>query len=77
MTDFSEYELIDAVGWVFETEEAAQAAVEACNVYHNYVPWCRYYPASYDDPVFWFIQYKDSIEEVLGPPVDFTYYILV
>jgi hypothetical protein len=76
MTDFSEYVEIQSEGWVFGTEEEASDAVELCNEYHNYTPWCRYFFANYNPDGFWFILYKDSIEEVLGPPVQFSYWAL-
>jgi hypothetical protein len=62
-------------GWKFETEESANDAVQLCNTYYGIptplnpqlVAWCAY---NYDGTI-WYISYDETIEVVLGEPIEF------
>jgi len=67
-------------GYKYNTELEAQGAVQQCNIFYG-IPvspssttqnWCNYYLAEFDDPIFWFIPYDESLHQILGSPVNFV-----
>lgn len=71
--------LIDILGYKYENEQEAQDAVQACNDYYG-IPvspdavtqyWVMYEFANLNDPTFYFIRYNDTLDVVLGSPIQF------
>jgi hypothetical protein len=67
------------IGYKFTTKEDAAKAVELCDVYYH-IPaepddvtthWCMYNEAVFNEPIFWFIIYDESLVPVLGEPTEF------
>lgn len=70
--------IIDLLGYTYPTEQEAMDAVQLCDTYYGLpVPggetqhWCYYSTAIYDDPIFWFITFDESLRVVLGDPIEF------
>jgi hypothetical protein len=70
--------IIDLIGYTYPTEQEAINAVSLCDTYYGIpVPggetlhWCFYDVAIYDDPIFWYIEYDESLRVVLGEPIEF------
>ena len=66
-------------GYKFTTKSKAQAAVDACNAYYG-IPktpkdvtqnWVEYSKAELNKPIFWYIVFDESLQVVLGNPIDF------
>jgi hypothetical protein len=66
-------------GYKFTTESEAQAAQKACNDYYG-IPessedvtqnWVDYLFAELNNPSFWYIIYDESLQVVLGEPIEF------
>lgn len=67
------------IGYKYNTEEEAINAREACDAYYG-IPvspdditqnWVEYKEASLNTPSFWYIQHDDSLNVVLGEPIEF------
>ena len=67
------------LGYKYTTEQDAIDAREACDTYYG-IPvlptdvtqnWVEYQTASLDTPIFWYIRHDDSLDVVLGTPIDF------
>jgi hypothetical protein len=63
-------------GYKYDTEQEAIDAREACDAYYG-IPvstdditqnWVDYQMAEFNDPIFWYIRYDDSLDVVLGTP---------
>lgn len=70
--------IIDLLGYTYPTEQEALDAVQLCDTYYGLpVPggetlhWCYYKTAIYDDPIFWYIMFDESLRVVLGDPIEF------
>ena len=67
------------LGYKYNTEAEAQLARKQCADYKGIIEspfnetkyWVDYYTAIKDTPVFWYIEYLDELEEVLGQPYEF------
>lgn len=66
-------------GYKYTIEQDAIDAREACDDYYG-IPvapdditqnWVEYQTASLDTPIFWYITHDDSLDVVLGTPIDF------
>lgn len=66
-------------GYKYTTENEAKAAQKSCNDYYG-IPknetditknWVNYEFAELNSPQFWYIVYDESIEIVLGQPINF------
>jgi len=66
-------------GYKYTTEQDAIDAREACDTYYG-IPvlptdvtqnWVEYLTADLDTPIFWYITHDDSLDVVLGTPIDF------
>jgi hypothetical protein len=66
-------------GYKYTTEQEAITARELCDAYYG-IPvhpdditqnWVDYQQATYDDPTFWYIRFDQSLEVVLGEPIEF------
>lgn len=66
-------------GYKYTTEQEAQDAVQACNTYYG-IPvspdattrtWVEYQTASLNEPVFYYIQWNNTLDVVLGEPSQF------
>lgn len=61
-------------GWKFLKEDAANEAVQLCNTYYviptplnpGLISWC----STFQIEDFWFISWDESIEVVLGEPIE-------
>lgn len=66
---------INVKGYKYNSEQDAINAVEQCNQYYAPLPdgwnWCSYETANLDNPIFYYIYYNDSLDEVLGQPSTF------
>ena len=69
----TEYSYVNATGYRFYSEQDAIDAVVHCDNYYDYSPWTQYWIAQYDEPVFWFILEDESLNAVLGQPIQFQY----
>ena len=67
------------LGYKYTIEQDAIDAREACDAYYG-IPvspddvtqnWVEYQTASLDTPIFWYITHNDSLDVVLGTPIDF------
>ena len=67
------------LGYKYTIEQDAIDAREACDAYYG-IPvsptdvtqnWVEYQTASLDTPIFWYITHDDSLDVVLGTPIDF------
>lgn len=67
------------LGYKYTTEQDAIDAIEACDTYYG-IPvlptdvtqnWVEYQTAELDAPIFWYITHDDSLNVVLGTPIDF------
>ena len=67
------------LGYKYTTEQDAINAREACDSYYG-IPvspddvtqnWVEYQTASLNTPIFWYITHDDSLDVVLGTPIDF------
>lgn len=70
---------MEIIGYKYETEQDAINARELCDTYYG-IPvlpdditqnWVEYSFAQFNNPVFWFIIYDDSLLPVLGNPIIF------
>jgi hypothetical protein len=66
-------------GYKYTTESEAKAAEKACNDYYG-IPvspeditqnWVDYQFAELNVPKFWYIIYDESLQVVLGEPIEF------
>ena len=66
-------------GYKYTNEQDAINAREACDTYYG-IPtspndvtqnWTEYQEASLNTPIFWYITHDDSLDVVLGAPIDF------
>jgi hypothetical protein len=66
-------------GYKYTTEQDAIDAREACDTYYG-IPvlptdvtqnWVEYQTANLDTPIFWYITHDDSLNIVLGEPIEF------
>jgi hypothetical protein len=67
------------IGYKFNTINDAQIAIQNCNTYYG-IPispssttqnWVEYKTSELDNPVFYYINYLDSLQPVLGSPNEF------
>lgn len=67
------------LGYKYTIEQDAIDAREACDAYYG-IPvspddvtqnWVEYQTANLDTPIFWYITHNDSLDVVLGTPIDF------
>ena len=67
------------LGYKYTIEQDAIDAREACDTYYG-IPvlptdvtqnWVEYQTADLDSPIFWYITHDDSLDVVLGTPIDF------
>ena len=67
------------LGYKYTTEQDAIDAREACDTYYG-IPispndvtqnWVEYQEASLNVPIFWYITHDDSLDIVLGEPIEF------
>lgn len=67
------------IGYKYNTELEAIEAREACDAYYG-IPvspedvtqnWVDYQEAELNDPIFWYIRHDDSLNVVLGEPIEF------
>ena len=67
------------IGYKYDTEQDAIDARKQCADYYG-LPvspedttlfWVDYQTASLNDPIFWYIVYDDSLDDVLGYPIEF------
>ena len=67
------------LGYKYTTEQDAIDAREACDTYYG-IPvspddvtqnWVEYQTANLDTPIFWYITHDDSLNIVLGEPIEF------
>jgi len=66
-------------GYKFSTEQEAIDAREQCDIYYG-IPvspddvtqnWVEYQYANLNEPSFWYIVYNESLNVVLGEPIEF------
>ena len=66
------------LGYKYTTEQDAINAREACDTYYG-IPvspndvtqnWVEYQTANLDTPIFWYITHDDSLNIVLGEPIE-------
>lgn len=68
------------IGYKYNTEQEAIDARQQCADYYGLAKtpedttlyWVDYQEASLDTPIFWYIQYDESIESILGQPTEFN-----
>ena len=67
------------IGYKFDTIEVAEKAVSDCDKYYG-IPvspddvtqhWAEYNEASYNQPVFWYMTFDESLLPILGEPTEF------
>ena len=67
------------LGYKYNTEQEAIDAREACDTYYG-IPvapddvtqnWVEYQTANLDTPIFYYIKFDESLEVVLGNPIEF------
>lgn len=67
------------IGYKYKTEEEAIMAREICDVYYG-IPvntghvtehWVNYLTAELNTPIFWYINFHESLTVVLGEPEEF------
>jgi len=70
---------MQVIGYKYYTEQEAIDAREACDTYYG-IPvsptdvtqnWVEYLTADLNTPIFWYIRHDDSLDVVLGTPIDF------
>jgi hypothetical protein len=70
---------MEVTGYKYNTEQEAINAREACDAYYG-IPispddvtqnWIDYNEAELDTPIFWYIVFDESIEQILGQPTIF------
>jgi hypothetical protein len=70
---------MEIIGYKYTNEQEAIDAREQCDAYYG-IPvspddvtqnWVDYQTANLDNPVFWYIQYDESIRDILGEPTEF------
>jgi hypothetical protein len=70
---------MEIIGYKYTTEQDAINAREACDAYYG-IPvspddvtqnWVDYQTATLDNPIFYYIQYHESLKVVLGDPITF------
>jgi hypothetical protein len=70
---------MEIIGYKYTTEQDAINAREACDSYYG-IPvspddvtqnWVDYQTATLDNPIFYYIQYHESLKVVLGEPITF------
>lgn len=67
------------IGYKYNTEQAAINARKQCADYYGLpvspedttIYWVDYNTANLNDPIFWYIDYDDSLDNVLGTPIEF------
>jgi hypothetical protein len=66
-------------GYKYNTEIEAEEAMQLCSDYYG-VPnipenvtkhWIGYSIAQLNDPIFWYIEYDESVLNILGNPIEF------
>jgi hypothetical protein len=66
-------------GYKYTTESSAKSAQKQCNDYYG-IPvspddvtqnWIEYNFANLNEPSFWYIVYNESLNVVLGEPIEF------
>lgn len=66
-------------GYKYTNEQDAIDAREACDTYYG-IPvsptdvtqnWVEYLTADLNTPIFWYIRHDDSLDVVLGSPIEF------
>ena len=71
---------MEILGYKYDNEEEAIAARKECADYYG-LPvtpddvtkyWVDYYEAVDDSPVFWYIEFYESIRVILGEPTTFN-----
>lgn len=67
------------IGYKYDTEQDAIDARKQCADYYG-LPvtpedttlfWVDYQTASLNEPIFWYIVHDDSLDDVLGYPIEF------
>ncbi len=65
------------LGYTYTTEIQAENAVNQCNIYYGYPKencvtsnWCNYQFSNLDN--FYYILYDQSIEVILGQPIEIS-----
>lgn len=66
-------------GYKYDSEQAAIDARKQCANYYGLpkspedttIYWVDYATANLNDPIFWYIQFDESIENILGQPTEF------
>jgi hypothetical protein len=70
---------MEIIGYKYTNEQDAINARELVDVYYG-IPvspeditqnWVDYQTANLDNPIFWYIQYHESLKVVLGEPITF------
>jgi hypothetical protein len=70
---------MEIIGYKYTTEQDAINARELCDTYYG-IPvspddvtqnWVDYQTATLDNPIFYYIQYHESLKVVLGEPITF------
>ena len=70
---------MEVIGYKYTNEEDAINAREQVDAYYG-IPispddvtqnWVDYQTAEYDNPIFWYTIYDESLEIVLGQPITF------
>jgi hypothetical protein len=67
------------IGYKFDTIERAEKAVSDCDKYYG-IPvapddvtqhWAEYQTAEFNQPVFWYMAFDESLLPILGEPTEF------
>jgi len=67
------------IGYKYDTEQDAIDARKQCADYYGLpvspedttIYWVDYQFASLNDPIFWYITYDNSLDNILGQPTEF------
>jgi hypothetical protein len=67
------------IGYKYDTEQNAIDARKQCADYYGLpvnpedttIYWVDYQKASLNEPIFWYIVHDDSLDNVLGYPIEF------
>ena len=70
---------MEITGYKYSTEAEAQTARQQCADYYG-LPvspdditkyWVDYKEASNDNPIFWYIEFDETLRAILGDPITF------
>jgi hypothetical protein len=70
-------------GYIYHTQEDAIFDVEKCNEFYNIVAtenntttsWTNYKKTKYNNPLFYYITWDESLTKVLGEPEELIIYL--